>query len=193
MSTQPHKPPRTIEEYEAHYNRPAPRCSIEGCEALMFCRSMCQSHYRRWYRHGDPLAVKPRPPRAPKDWRPRWDAKVTVKRNGCHEWEGLYIRGIPVFLAPNDMGDDRSKKHRVMAHRFIFLVANPGTKDFGPRDRLIRECGNGKCVNPAHMRTVTYKDVEEAKQAALLRRRLHDRAFRERMRQEVWEDERLPA
>ena len=32
-------------------------CSIEDCEAPTLARGWCRKHYKRWYKHGDPLHV----------------------------------------------------------------------------------------------------------------------------------------
>lgn len=34
----------------------APKCSVEGCAGAPIKKGMCESHYGRWKRHGDPLA-----------------------------------------------------------------------------------------------------------------------------------------
>src|SRR5687767_14547835 len=33
-------------------------CSIEGCERPVQARGWCTTHYHRWWKHGDPTAVK---------------------------------------------------------------------------------------------------------------------------------------
>jgi len=33
-------------------------CSIEGCSKPVLCRGLCNTHYIRWQRHGDPLYRK---------------------------------------------------------------------------------------------------------------------------------------
>lgn len=33
-------------------------CSIEGCSKLVVCRGLCNTHYLRWQRHGNPLYRK---------------------------------------------------------------------------------------------------------------------------------------
>jgi len=30
-------------------------CSVADCECRVFCSGLCQAHYARWRRHGDPL------------------------------------------------------------------------------------------------------------------------------------------
>ncbi len=34
-------------------------CSIKGCERLAKTRGWCDTHYKRWWKHGDPLAARP--------------------------------------------------------------------------------------------------------------------------------------
>lgn len=35
-------------------------CSVDGCHRTRVYRRYCEPHYRRWRRHGDPLATRPR-------------------------------------------------------------------------------------------------------------------------------------
>lgn len=42
------------------YPRPARSiCSVDGCGNLTNARGWCTTHYGRWQRHGDPLAISP--------------------------------------------------------------------------------------------------------------------------------------
>jgi len=36
-------------------------CSVEGCDLPRKCAQMCQKHYIRWYKYGDPLFLLRRP------------------------------------------------------------------------------------------------------------------------------------
>jgi hypothetical protein len=55
-------------------------CSVDGCDRLSTGRGMCNSHYQRWYSHGDPSAGRPdRPVRT----NVRYDAtQVTLPGHG---------------------------------------------------------------------------------------------------------------
>jgi hypothetical protein len=186
MSTHPHVP-RT----EAPRPKAVLPCLVHGCEKDAFCRGWCQAHYRRWYRYGDPEASKPREHRERPTWQDRWNAKVQVRRTGCHEWHGQYVKGLPMFQAPTDPEDDRSPKVRVIAYRWAWQQRNPRAR-LKNAERLLRDCGNGRCVNPEHVRRVMHRDVEEAKQQALAKRRKTDKAYRDRLKATVSEDEALP-
>lgn len=35
-------------------------CEVENCPTKASSRGYCNLHYQRWYRHGDPLVVRPR-------------------------------------------------------------------------------------------------------------------------------------
>ena len=35
-------------------------CSVPGCDREHSSRGWCNTHYKRWYRYGNPLAVKKR-------------------------------------------------------------------------------------------------------------------------------------
>lgn len=51
---------------EERENR-SPICAVEDCDRPRFARLWCQKHYLRWWKHGDPLMVKPGgwPPQRP--------------------------------------------------------------------------------------------------------------------------------
>ena len=44
-------------------------CSIEGCERPRHARGWCSHHWRRWHRHGDPLASRCPRYTVPELWR----------------------------------------------------------------------------------------------------------------------------
>lgn len=56
---------------------PKSTCSIDGCERTVVARSWCNRHYRRWIRHGDPLAGG-----SYQDGRGEWGGYVWLHRPG---------------------------------------------------------------------------------------------------------------
>ena len=38
-------------------------CAVDGCGNNVKKRDWCEAHYKRWWKHGDPLAIAARPPR----------------------------------------------------------------------------------------------------------------------------------
>lgn len=62
-------------------------CVVEGCEREVFVKSRgyCKVHYSRWWKHGDPMIVKPA------GFRPR--PLGVCKFEGCENLEKLGCRG----------------------------------------------------------------------------------------------------
>jgi hypothetical protein len=92
-------------------------CSISECETVHYGRGYCVRHYRAWYRHDDPLYV--RPPKPPKPVPPPWWGRdlgihrTAPKGGRCgglllgivvkgHRWAvcgKCGLRGLPVEVA----------------------------------------------------------------------------------------------
>ena len=70
-----------------------PRCSIEGCERASRARGWCLAHYRKWQRHGDPLAgVRP-------SWR-RWTDEENRQLLAAVPPRGIRVpRGVLIDFA----------------------------------------------------------------------------------------------
>jgi hypothetical protein len=120
-------------------------CIIEGCNKKRPSgnRGMCNSHYMRWWRTGNPETplVQPQGSALERFW--FW----TDKTDTCWNWKGaLDKRGYGRHV--DDSG------WRDMAHRWSykhFIGEIP--------DGLIVDhtCVNPKCVNPAHFRLGTHR------------------------------------
>ena len=113
-------------------------CTINGCGRTDHVRrGMCDMHYSRWRRHGDPETVlKPygHPVSAP-----LYDVNPDT---GCWEWSGH----TDALGYANYRGTS--------AHRAFYIEA------YGdPGDLVVDHlCNNPPCVNPDHMEAVTQRE-----------------------------------
>lgn len=85
-------------------------CSIENCNSPVRSKGWCTKHYKRWYKHGDPLKiVRISPP----------DGLCTIE--GCekkHRQNGFcmmhrrrwYLYGDPHYLVPKKTTDERAEE-----------------------------------------------------------------------------------
>lgn len=122
-------------------------CSIPGCERTnIMARGWCGSHYKRWYRHGDPLAeVNRRAPdgatHAERLSYVGWD--VVQRRDGmtpCHEWKGLRDR--------RDYGRVWDGERVRGAHRVAYEAEHGPVPD---DVHVLHQCDNPPCMNREHL------------------------------------------
>ncbi len=124
-------------------------CSIEPCGKPAASRGLCNNHYRRLLRYGDPLGGKPTPLAFPENLL----ARMEPQPNGCIHYTGaldkdgygqLKIRGKQV------------KAHRAAYEHFVGPIPGGLTVDHechnsdetcigGP------SCLHRRCVNPEHL------------------------------------------
>lgn len=117
----------------------APGCSIEDCSGSVHGRGLCELHYRRWQRHGDPLHVSPGPVA-------RFWAKVDTSAGlfGCWPWlASRNAHGYGHF--------DGSS-----AHRFSLELALGRPLAAGMF--ACHTCDNPPCCNPGHLFEGTHQD-----------------------------------
>ena len=121
-------------------------CTIPDCSAPIQARTWCAAHYRRWLRHGDPLALKRHSTKAtPKDVVSVFWQRVR-KTPTCWNWEAALSEGYGIFY---------NGSHRIRAHRFSYeLLIGPIPTGL----QLDHLCRNARCVNPAHLEAVTSRE-----------------------------------
>jgi len=127
---------------------PRKQCSIDGCSRAHEARGWCRTHYRRWQKHGDPLAGGP----AIKDNNPaqRFLAEVVLRHSGnkCLIWP--FHRD-----SKNGYGQVWNGAKLTWAHRYVCEKVHGPAPD--PELEAAHSCGNGHlgCVNPNHLRWAT--------------------------------------
>lgn len=123
--------------------RPISYCLIVGCDARCVGSGLCEKHYRRLRRHGDPMATPRFDPLEVRFWR------YVEKTDQCWNWTGATNLGYGTFCI-----SQRPTKV-VRAHRYAYeLLVGPI-----PTGLVIDHlCRNHGCVNPSHMEPVTNRE-----------------------------------
>jgi len=130
-------------------------CKIDGCGKPHLARGWCESHYRRWRRHGDELAGGTRNG-AVKEW----IDEVALKHDGsdCLIW--------PFARDKNGYANGGHPAHRSRrAYRIICEFAHGAPPTSG--HEAAHSCGRGHegCVAPAHLSWKTHAENEADKKA----------------------------
>lgn len=129
-------------------------CLVEGCLGDVKRRGWCYPHYRRWLRHGDPLAggafhIKG-------SVQERIAAKSRAVPSGCIEWTGS--------IGSHGYGELSIGNRAHIVHRLVWAEA------FGPippRMVIDHKCHNRACVNLAHLQCVTRSENNQNRQGAM--------------------------
>lgn len=129
-----------------------PTCRVEGCDRTSRYPKirLCNPHYLRDRRFGDPLGSGAKPQQTTRE---RFDAKVIVRDTGCWEWSAGHFQatGYAILCMKCDDGKWRPK----LAHRIGYEMYVGSIPDDLVIDHL---CRNRGCVNPAHLQPVTHQD-----------------------------------
>jgi hypothetical protein len=122
-------------------------CSVNGCiRGGKRTRGMCQPHYKRWWKHGDPLINK-RPELALTPLQRLLRLADTSNPEACWTVAQDLDRGGYARIS------QRSKK--VLAHRLSYeLLIGPIPDGL----ELDHKCENTACINPGHLEPVTFAE-----------------------------------
>lgn len=122
---------------------PKPRiCTIPDCGKLRRCRGYCESHYRRWLDHGDPLAGRTEQGRTHPFLR---DVVLTHESDDCLLWPfALFSTGYGLITI-------NGQSHGV--HRVVCEAVHGAPPS--PTHEAAHSCGNKPCCNKQHLRWAT--------------------------------------
>jgi hypothetical protein len=112
-------------------------CSVESCDKRAIARGWCDTHYRRWQRHGDA-------DRGRTTFLDRLPDYVDM--GDCWVWTGRLDKG-GYGLAHDPERDQPAMAHRIVWETLVGPV-EPGLE-------LDHLCRNRACVNPDHLEPVT--------------------------------------
>lgn len=117
------------------------QCFGSGCERRSHARGLCQKHYKRLIRNGDPEVRTSRLNYV------RFLKYVSVRKDGCWEWLGW--KNIDGY------GRFKVSGKKVLAHRFsyrLFIGEIPSELS------LDHQCNHVWCVNPKHLKPMSIRE-----------------------------------
>lgn len=127
-------------------------CFVNECEGVTVACNLCDKHYRRFRKNGDPLKARLRVDGTPFQ---RWMARVFVgpvpefrpELEACWLWTGS--------MYPNGYGQFNIDRHPIYAHRAALLLHGVELIDGLEVDHL---CRVRHCVRPDHLEQVTHRE-----------------------------------
>lgn len=116
-------------------------CSVAGCGLPSYQKNFCRSHYKRWWRHGDPLAGRQTYHGQPLTF---LRAALVDPPDDCIQWPFAKRNGYPVVRYNGGM---------IGAHRLALELSDgppPTQQHEAAHSPLV--CHNKLCINPRHLR-----------------------------------------
>lgn len=119
-------------------------CRVSGCQRDLFADGYCGPHYKRKWRHGDPLAGRVFDGTPVAD---RLRGLMVERADGCWEWQGGRDgMGYGTIIV---------QRQTLRAHRASYEAFVGPIPDGLELDHL---CRHKECINPAHLEPVTHSE-----------------------------------
>lgn len=122
------------------------KCAVISCPNEPYAKGWCQSHYMRWYRHGDPLGG--RAYSRPAGMAPaevfRWHMPEAPPLEGCWDWRGpVYPTGYGLISTTINGRPSTVGAHRVSCEIFNGQIPQGW--------EVLHSCDRKVCVQPLHL------------------------------------------
>lgn len=124
-------------------------CSVADCETKTRAMGMCNKHYQKNAKYGDPLATAVKPLEV-RFW------PMVEKTDTCWNWTGTKYQGYGQIYSHQRGG-------AIRAHRASYEMHVGPIPDGMVIDHM---CHNPSCVNPDHLRIATQKQNMENREGA---------------------------
>jgi hypothetical protein len=147
-----------------------PDCSIDGCTNKAATAGMCNSHYLRQRRHGDPLAGRANQLTGSLADR-LWPRIQVGSADECWPWTAALNASGYGVISKGATGSGPVRN--ALAYRAAWELTNGPVPDGLELDHL---CRNPVCCNPAHLEPVTH---EENMRRAMRTHCIHGHEFTE--------------
>ena len=123
------------------------RCEIDKCKNKHFGKGLCEKHYTRKRRHGNPLYISPRKYTKKDEAKEFFYNQIQRETKDCIIWK--------YDVSNAGYGRISIAKNKYSVHRLALTLKTREPKD---KECALHSCGNRLCFNYRHLRWGSYQD-----------------------------------